>query len=305
MRKKYKPKRENRTFWIVSSGRCGSKSIAYILNEAQNTHVYHEPVWTQADLNMWSPIYRQYQLKEKGSLGKNWLKDMKMRFLHNRGQMVWEAHEVGKIYGETSPVMFAFMPALKDLYLEKGAKFIHLVRHPYYQVRSMVHFGWWSPNKDKAVGRIDAAPDEFEGYENDWSKMDVTMKNLWYWIEKQKQIIADFEDIPEDQKRIFRLEDFSVPSFKWLYEWLNLEPHRTGRTDQILTDDLEGEIKEELTKRREDWALRMEEQMASKRHKFPETAWMTHWVNWDEEHTKMFQELCEGLMEYFGYEWDY
>ena len=69
--------------------------------------------------------------------------------------------------------------------------------------------------------------------------------------------------------------------------------------------NVEGEVKEELTRRREDWALRMEEEILSKRHKFPETAWMSHWVNWDEEHTKMFQEICEGLMEYFGYEWDY
>lgn len=330
LKRRYKTKRESRTFWVVNSGRCASKSIYYILNEAQNVDVYHEPIWTQGGLNMWSPIYREYALKEKGHFGKKWLKDMTLRFVGFRGQMIWQAHEIGKIYGETSPIMSHYMPVIKKLYLDKGAKFIHLVRHPYHQVRSQVHFGWWSPTHDRAVGVVDWAPGSFDGPEETWRKMDVTMKNLWHWVTTQKRIIEQFADIPEPQKMILKLEDFTVPKFKEIYEWLGLTPYASGRIETGLRDEVDAELEEELfsshevraggdgvkatgldirmlepAKKEQAWTERLEQQLQSKRHKFPEAAWMLHWVEWDNKHREVFEEMSDGLMEYFGYEWDY
>ena len=296
LKSKYKKKREKRTFWVINSGRCGSKSICHILNEAQNADVYHEPIWTQSRLNLWVPVYLEYRKREKGSFGKDWLKDMKLRLAHHRGEMIWQAHDHGKIYGETSPIMEVLLPAIKEVYGDNG-QFIHLVRHPFHQVRSQVHYGWYSPHQDRATGMVTIKPDDFGESQKAWDSLDVTMKNLWYWTFQQKQIIEMFKDIPEEQKTILRLEDLNLPNVKMIYEWLGLTPFQSDRIGEDL-DEAQEELKEE-------WAKRMEQELLIKRHKFPETTWMVHWVEWDTQHREMFEEMAEGLMEHFNYEWDY
>lgn len=192
-------------FFCLSTGRCGTKTLARLLNTASNARVYHHP--------------RPYLVKEtlaayRGEIDRNRV------FWRARGGVIRDAWKDGLIFGETDHNMTAFAAAIDEEIEE--AKFIVLVRNPWDFVRSGMRRQYYRGHPwDEGRLRPDRQHPDFAT----WEGMTSFEKVCWLWNETYLRIHDFLKGLSPDRYLIVQFEELieDERATKDAFEFLGLE----------------------------------------------------------------------------------
>jgi hypothetical protein len=180
-------------FFVLGTGRCGSTTIARVLDSLPGLACVHEP--------------EPYLVREAydylaGSLSKD---ELIQRLRETRG-----GHPAQPRYGESNQKLSFMVAALRAAFPK--ADYLWLIRNGLAVVASTYYREWYIPNechKDEwsayriqggVVGAV--APDE-------WARMNSFEKNCWYWSWTNRKIRRDLEAHGARWKLV-RLEDLDA-----------------------------------------------------------------------------------------------
>jgi len=192
-------------FFVLSSGRCGTMSLAHVLGTAANARVFHHP---QPE-----PIHE--------SLMAYWNQiDKASTFWKFRFSVIHQAWAEGLIHGETDLLMTPFSETIaKEL---PSAKFIALIRDPRMFVRSGMRRKYYAGHPWD-VGRL-RPKNESPEYES-WRRLDLFSKVCWLWNETYVRINDMTHKIGPERVKWVRMEDLIAdPStVEDLFNFIGLE----------------------------------------------------------------------------------
>lgn len=155
--------RETKIFFILAQGRSGTAFLADLLNQSQNSHVCHEPVFE--DLNAYVKAYYSPQAAE------NYMQRFRKKEIYLR---MW--HIPTSVYGEVNSILRRHANAIKSAFPD--ATLIHLVRDGREVVRSMISRTTMT-EKDRISTKIH--PVKSDPWRNQWDQMDRFSRLCWYW----------------------------------------------------------------------------------------------------------------------------
>ncbi len=189
--------------FVLSTGRAGSAFMARLFERSGEVVAFHEP---EPTLHYFCD-YAFHNQDQEEVLAKM-VEGARLEFL-------LRVFNQNKIYLESNQCMSYFAPQLARVF--RGARFIHVVRHPGDFTRSAVRKGWYANDSIWEAGRIKLADGER------WARMNQIEKAAWMWretngfIERFKQDIDDpgriitvkLEEITEDVDRAMEMLRFA------------------------------------------------------------------------------------------------
>ncbi len=209
--------RDGLAFFVLSAGRCGTMSLAHLLDTANNARVWHHP---QPD-----PI-KESLLAYWGDI------DKREAFWKARSQVIQNTWSEGLIHGETDLLMTPFCDVLaKEI---PGSKFLVLVRDPRDFVRSGMRRNYYYGHPWD-FGRL--KPREGSQELDEWNNLDQFEKICWLWNQTYETINGIVSQIEEDRVLILRFEDLIADTDKVgeIFKFLGLEGFDETRIEQILS----------------------------------------------------------------------
>lgn len=192
---------ESPKFFIVSTGRSGSASIAEMLNLHPEISCYHEP---RGSLIRLSTQYEHGEISYGEVL-------QELEYLYSKTNLY-----EGTIYGESDQKLSNLIEPLAELFPE--AKFIWLIRDAKKVTKSTTLRGWFDedytfPNKYRGTNLEGWKEYRLSGYKSgifaqgEWESMSTFEKNCWYWNYWNTKISNSFSKLKNDNKFILKLED--------------------------------------------------------------------------------------------------
>jgi hypothetical protein len=179
--------KSRKAFFVLSTGRCGTMTLAHILNTATNARVWHHP---QPD-----PIV-EARWAYQGKI------DKRRVFWQVRYPIVFKAWSERLIHGETNHLMTPFADMLsKDI---PQSKFVVLLRHPQDFVRSGMRRNYYNGHPWD-FGRL--RPEEETPQYRQWRRLDRFEKICWLWRETYMRILDMTESLPSDRVKFVRFEE--------------------------------------------------------------------------------------------------
>ncbi len=172
-----------RTVFILSTGRCGTKWLTELLKQSEHITVEHDPV---------PKVYFQSQFIYKKQLDKD---SIFASFLHARYDYLYHAYCVGKPYVETNNRMTFYANAIADKL--PNSYFVHIIRHPYEFIRSGMRRSWYMNLNSELNGHISPGPDE-QAY-SQWSDYSREQKIAWLWMQTNEIIEQLKENISPER----------------------------------------------------------------------------------------------------------
>lgn len=198
-------------FFVVTTGRSGSMSLAKILSQHPLCICRHE----------------QHRILIK--LAAEWRHgvldtDELSCYLAYKGERMFP-HRIGlQLYGESDQKLSFIIPFLAEF--GHNAKFIWLIRDGRDVVASMVSRGEYSREEARTVPHL-WAKYRIEGDRTGdvstetWERMDAFEKCCWYWTYTNNLIAADLRALNTEQWIMVRLEELEA-SLDQLVEFLGL-----------------------------------------------------------------------------------
>jgi hypothetical protein len=188
-------------FFVLSTGRSGSKAIAHTLSQSPDCICFHEP----------EPVLvKESTLYQYGLLSDHYMQAL---LLSTRPRKVYD-----KIYGESNQKFSPLIPVLSNIFPE--CKFIMLVRDGRKVVASTYEMReWYMPIYEQQF-----LPKNAKSHLKDWSwyrlrgdlvgDMDTQSwdnlsrfeKNCWLWTHVNNRILNDLKKIPKEKWMLVRLE---------------------------------------------------------------------------------------------------
>jgi hypothetical protein len=173
--------------FVLSTGRCGTKFLFFLLGHSQSVKAHHEASPTL----QYFPNFAFHNQENQEILRK--MVDA------GRMELILEALIDDRIYLECNQCLTFFGPAIRDLFL--GSKFVHLVRHPGDFVRSGLRKGWHSNDSIWESGRVRMKDEE------KWASLDPIERLSWLWGATNRFMEAFKKATPPDRVRTCRIED--------------------------------------------------------------------------------------------------
>ena len=228
-------KKEKKAFFVLSAGRCGTMTLAHLLNTATNASVWHHP---QPD-----PIIESLSAY-RGEI------DKRKAFWKARYPIIHKTWSEGLIHGETDHLMTPFC----DLISEEipYSKFILLVRDPRDFVRSGMRRNYYNGHPwDFGRLRPKEGTEEFE----EWKKLYQFSKICWLWNETYQKINRMVNKIGEERLLVVQFEDMisSIEKVKEIFDNLDLKGFNEEKIRAILSHKLNKQLSGTYTKP-EDWS---------------------------------------------------
>lgn len=191
-------------FFIVSTGRSGTSSLADILNQDYRIVCKHEVSNILISL---STLYEHNEICEENATSI--IKEIYCRNKIYKTQLLW---------GESNQKLSNLIPILHKAVPK--AKFIWLMRDGKKVVDSTYGRGWYSNEKINQDIYYDSELMIWDNYRllgyktgdyniDEWNKLTVFEKNCWYWYKWNSIIEKNITQLPKDQKLIIRLEDLN------------------------------------------------------------------------------------------------
>ncbi len=206
---------QKNAFFVLSAGRCGTMTLAHILDTAENARVWHHP---QPDLI-------------NASLQAYWCEIDKSRtFWRARQSLLYQTWADGLIHGETDLLMTPFADTLADEIPD--AKFLVLVRDPRDFVRSGMRRKYYQGHPwDVGRWRPKHATDEHA----EWLKLDQFEKICWLWQETYHYIMTITSSIAPERVMLVRFEDLTedINITKDIFKFTGLRGFEEIRIEQI------------------------------------------------------------------------
>ncbi|MEI7635905.1 MAG: sulfotransferase [Syntrophus sp. (in: bacteria)] len=204
------------SFFVLSSGRCGSKTLNEVINTAENVRSFHtsQPSMGQRSLDaFWNSIDRK-------------------EFLSNyHYPLIQQTSKDGFVFGETTPAITAFSGALAETIPK--AKFVILVRDPITFTRSALFQNFYHGHADD---RYRFTPIKDTDAYVQWGKKSQVDKICWLWNEFYDLIERATENLDQDRFMVLRFEDLfgNIQTLRKLFEFLNLKGFSSSRVSEIL-----------------------------------------------------------------------
>ena len=212
---------KHRAFFVLSTGRSGTQTLAHLMEMAQNAVVWHHP-----EPNMIMETLHAYQ--NIISVGDT--------FWRGRSHILAHAWEQGKIHGETDHNMTPFAAEIaKDI---PNSKFLVLVRDPREFIRSGMRRGYYIAGGPWDDGRLKPLPKQAKKL--NWPKMHPFEKVCWLWAETYRHINQAIEKIGQDRVMIVKFEDLiKGPKLaEDIFSFLELEGYQAQQAQQVLSQKL-------------------------------------------------------------------
>ena len=239
---------QDKVFFIVSTGRSGSKAIAKILSQHPEITCRHEP---KGELIRISTDYEHHKISKE------------------------EAKKaITKLYNQTSNIFTDFygesdqkISNLIDIYAElfPKAKFLWLIRNAKDVIKSTYGRGWfddrefgYSYRSDVSVetiysdliysiNRVNASKIIGQLTKEEWVKMTPFERNCWYWQYWNKKILEQLNRLDKSSWTQIKLESFdfeinSLISFLQI-TYFEFELERHNKANYNLKEDLTADEK--------------------------------------------------------------
>lgn len=209
----------------IGTGRCGTQFLKEVMQTERDVYACHE----SDPLNEAFHRYCQWNRLPVDDGG----------FLEIKRREIEAAHRDGKIFFESSAYLSLSIGKLFDAF---RPRFVLITRNPIDTVNSLWAKGWYEidyhkQNENAAVGyHAVGAPHHFfsrlvpRGPEfNDWQTLCRIGKLAWYWSTLHREILTQFEQLPERDRTIVQLEQFDHPAYLRLAEFARLRPRLSAR----------------------------------------------------------------------------
>ena len=206
-------------FYFLSTGRCGTRYIARVLDLASNAIVYHEPNPSAYEdcRRKTDEYFRNPESIKNTDYSRYPMLRRKMRI---------NASIQTKIYGETANLNYPFAVIFHSA-IPNRVKLLHLIRNPVDCCRSII--------------RVES--DEYGyGFARHRAKSLLERKGdldraISVYTKITEMIRVQFECIDDPSVcKVVRVEDTSVELFKELYDFLELEGFDADKVNRLIND---------------------------------------------------------------------
>ncbi|HYA12848.1 MAG TPA: tetratricopeptide repeat protein, partial [Syntrophales bacterium] len=203
-------------FFVLSTGRCGTHTLAKILSLSKKVKMHHHPnpVMGNESTFLW-----------KGDVNKS---DVSRQIL---SPLISEASKDGLVHGSITPELTLFT----DVIAQKlpNSKFLILVRHPYQFVRSALKQNYYQGHSDDSLRLQPSKSSEFY---SKWKGLSQIEKICWLWVETYKWILEVISKLNKQRYLIIHFEDIQSGSSKIqeIFEFLNIDGYCEKDVKQIL-----------------------------------------------------------------------
>lgn len=217
--------KNNQVAFAIGTGRCGTKFIAELLKLEPKVASVHE----RNPLNETFHRYCKWYNLPVDNEG----------FLYQKQLEINQDFKTYNISFESSAYL-SF--SIQELYERFNAKFILMIRHPIDVINSYLKKGWYSndfiiKDTNKAIGyQQNDLFHHFLGrttpqgnYFKEWNKMTRTGKLAWFWKTLNLSILEQFEKLPEQNRRVQKLEDFNYDNYKEIAKFVGYKHKVTKR----------------------------------------------------------------------------
>jgi hypothetical protein len=219
MKEAKREKSSETVLFAIGTGRCGTHFLYELFDAEQSVFSCHESDPVSETFHRFSKWYR--------------LNIDPCNFIEKKGDEINDALKEKDVFFESSAHLSLSVP---ELYKNFDAKFILLVRNPVHVTCSYLDKGWY--NKEIEICDEDAAP-SFSGDMSfhhflgrfrpkgselvKWKKMTRVGKLAWYWSTINQFVIKNFEDIPNENIRIEKIEELNFDKYINLCKFINIE----------------------------------------------------------------------------------
>lgn len=192
--------------FVISTGRAGSQSIAYILSQHPTIKAKHEPNW---------PLIKASTEYEYGIINKD-----EIKLLLNDLYGLSSTLEKNEIYIESDQKIGNLIQIYQEVF--PNAKFIWMIRDPFKFVKSAYTRGWFrEENKFTQSGRLLLDPmyssracrvqGNFTKDVSDdkWNIMDSFERCCWYWSYWNRRIENQLKDIDSNKWLLVDIDNLS------------------------------------------------------------------------------------------------
>lgn len=217
--------------FVLSTGRCGTKLLTYILSENERLKAEHVPTpeFTHYGAFAYQNAHSQPEVVARIVDGA-------------RYEQIRDAWLLEKIYVETNSRITFFCHALAELFPQ--SRFIHLVRQPEAFITSGLARDWYSNSVLHDEGRITP--------ENE--SLDRVQKIAWLWNETN-QFIEDFkQEIADGRLLTVRSDElfYSAETSLKIFGFLDVNPPERNRIEELIRkpvnkQDNKGQEEEQLS----------------------------------------------------------
>ena len=206
-------------FFVLSTGRSGSETIAKLLSQHPKLSCSHE---SRNQLIRLSTAYENGEISYESTLSE-------LDMLYN-----WaDVYTKGMLVGESHQKLSNLVKPLAELFPK--AKFLWLIRDAKKVIASCTKRGWYSPdyvyhhtyrgansegwNEHRLQGDICGHLSSEE-----WNSMQPFEKNCWYWNYWNSVIKSSFLDLESDRTHVLKLEKIdNLAVQKELLEFLKVD----------------------------------------------------------------------------------
>ncbi|ADL13648.1 sulfotransferase [Acetohalobium arabaticum] len=254
-------------YFIISTGRTGTKFFAKFLDEFSDIYSIHEPEPDSTLVRLAidyarRKISKQNAIEKVEQIRRAMCKDVKRKKASS--------------YIESNNRLFSLIPVLREVF--EDIKIIHIVRDGRDYVRSGMSRDWYVEEDD--AYRLQANYFEEDKYYNQWTNMTRFEKISWMWQKKDKFIYRSVKKA--DDSITVKFEDiFKDEDYKGLYriaEYINLP---------------ENELKQMIDK------------MMNKRVNSTKEYAIPHWTEWNQKLRNKFDNIAgEHMKKYYNYNWN-
>jgi hypothetical protein len=203
-------------FFVVSSGRSGTQTIALALSSVPGCVCLHEP---SPELILESSAYRY------GNIGHGEL----AKILRETRQATID----GSVYCESNQTLSLIIPVLADVF--PNARYIWLIRNGLDVVASAYQKQWYTGHSENHDRYEDCPPIEKAWIDGriqgdrcgdmsavEWAKLDRFGRCCWYWSYTNRVIESDLNQYAPDRFFLLRLED-TDKELTGLIDWMGLK----------------------------------------------------------------------------------
>jgi len=251
-------------YFIISTGRTGTKFFAKFLNQFGNVYATHEP----------SPDFLGLAIDYvRGEVSK---KEVIKRIEQDRRALCKDIkRKQANVYVESNNRLFSLIDPLRDVF--NDYKIIHIIRDGRDYVRSGMSREWYT-KKDK-YPRLKATYFSNDLYYDKWDTMSRFEKICWRWQKKDGFILDSIKDDPNSIT--VKFEDiFKDDDYKGIYqiaEYIGLPKSETDKMiDKMMNRKVNSTSKHIIDK----------------------------WSSWSQDMVESFEEIAgEHMKKYYDYKW--
>ena len=227
-------RRRLRCIFVLSTGRCGTKTLAHLLDLAPDIAAHHEP--KPRFLKKTHQAYMQDRRADRyaDSFTKRYLEAR--LYSHADEQHMRQALRRGILYAECSNRL-TYVAGDLARFLPRS-RFIFLHRDPAGTVRSGMRRAYYAGHVwDHA--RITPRPGTAGAQQ--WLRWDAFQRTCWYWNEVNMLALAFLKTLPPE--RIFTLPSADLfaarpETIDGLFRWCGVKPPDASRVNDVLSQSL-------------------------------------------------------------------